>query len=304
MKKLGGTLTLAPDLTIHRVGYGAMQLPGPHVWGPPRDRDEALAVLRAAVEAGVDHIDTADFYGRHVSNDLIREALHPYGEGLHIVTKVGAERDDEGGWVFERTPEDLKAQVESNLSHLGLEALDVVNLRMGTPEGVHEESIADRVGALVELQQQGKIRHIGLSMVTDAQLDEALAITPIATVQQFYNLVVREDEAMLRRTAELGIAYVPFFPLGGFTPLQSGVLASVAARLGATPQQVALAWLLQRSSNIALIPGTSSRAHLAENLAAADLELDADAVAELDGIESVSLSDAAEAAQSARDSAA
>lgn len=286
----GGTLTLAPDLTITRMGYGAMQLPGPGVWGPPRDHDEAVAVLRAVVEAGINHIDTADFYGFHVSNDLIREALHPYPEGLHIVTKVGATRSEDGAWVHLRTPEAVVEQVHDNLEHLGLETIDVVNLRMGSAEGVSEESIADRVGALVELQQQGKIKHIGLSMVTDAQLTEALAITPIVTVQQYYNLVRRDDEALLRRTAELGISYVPFFPLGGFTPLQSGVLVSVAERLGASPQQVALAWLLQRSPNVALIPGTSSRAHLAENIAAASLVLSADAVAELDAIESVAAS--------------
>lgn len=287
MPHLGGTSTIAPGLTITRIGYGAMQLPGTGVWGPPRDHDEAVAVLRAVVDAGINHIDTADFYGFHVSNDLIREALAPYPEGLHIVTKVGASRTDDGGWVHDRTPESIVAQVESNLTHLGLDALDVVNLRMGTPDSAVEESIADRIGALVELQQQGEIKHIGLSHVTDAQLTEALGITPIVTVQQFYNLVGRGDEPLLRRTAELGIAYVPFFPLGGFNPMQSGVLASVAARLDASPQQVALAWLLQRSPNIALIPGTSSRAHLAENIAAAELELPTDALAELDAIDAV-----------------
>ncbi|MFC4244063.1 oxidoreductase [Gryllotalpicola reticulitermitis] len=283
----GGTLTLAPDLTITRMGYGAMQLPGKGVWGPPRDHDEAITVLRAAVEAGINHIDTADFYGFHVSNDLIREALSPYPDGLQLVTKVGATRTEDGGWVHDRTPEALVAQVDDNLTHLGVETLDVVNLRMGTADSTAEESIADRIGALLELQQQGKIKHLGLSQVTDAQLTEALGITPIVTVQQFYNLVGRGDEAMLRRTAELGIAYVPYFPLGGFTPLQSGVLAEVAGRLDATPQQVALAWLLQRSPNVALIPGTSSRAHLAENIAAAELELPAAELAELDAIDAV-----------------
>ncbi|GAA4169938.1 oxidoreductase [Gryllotalpicola koreensis] len=280
----GGTLTLAPGLTITRMGYGAMQLPGAGVWGPPRDHAEAIAVLRAVVEAGITHIDTADFYGFHVSNDLIREALHPYPDELHLVTKVGASRDADGGWVMDRSPEALAAQVHDNLTHLGLETIDVVNLRMGSPEATVEESIADQLGALVELQRQGKIRHIGLSQVTDAQLTEALGITPIVGVQSLYNLAHREDEGMLRRTAELGIAYVPYFPLGGFTPLQSGALAAVAERLEASPQQVALAWLLQRSANIALIPGTSSRAHLAENIAAAALELPAEAVAELDAI--------------------
>ena len=285
MNELGGTLDLAPDLTITRMGYGAMQLPGPGVWGPPRNHDEAIAVLRAVVDAGITHIDTADFYGFHVANDLIREALHPYPEGLHIVTKVGAARTADGEWVMERTPEMLVAQVESNLMHLGLETIDVVNLRMGAPEAPVDEPISDLVGALVELRDAGKIRHIGLSTVTDAQFSEALAITPIVTLQQLYNLVHREDEALLRRAAELGISYVPYFPLGGFTPLQSEVLATVAARLESTPQQVALAWLLQRSPNIALIPGTSSRAHLAENIAAASLELPGDALAELDAIE-------------------
>jgi aryl-alcohol dehydrogenase-like predicted oxidoreductase len=283
----GGTLTLAADLTITRMGYGAMQLPGPGVWGPPRDHDEAIAVLRAAVDAGITHIDTADFYGFHVSNDLIREALHPYPEGLHLVTKVGASRDADGGWLMDRSPEALVAQVHDNLTHLGLETLDVVNLRMGSPEAAVEGSIAEQLGALVELQQQGKIKHLGLSQITDAQLTEALSITPIVGVQSLYNLVRRDDEPILRRTAELGIAYVPYFPLGGFTPLQSGVLESVAARVEASPQQVALAWLLQRSPNIALIPGTSSRAHLAENIAAASLELPTDALAELDAIESL-----------------
>ncbi|GAA4162841.1 oxidoreductase [Gryllotalpicola daejeonensis] len=281
----GGTLSLAPDLTITRMGYGTMQLPGPGVWGPPRDHDEAIAVLRAAVEAGITHLDTAAFYGYNVSNDLIREALHPYPAELHIVTKVGASRGPDGAWNMDRTPASLVAQVHDNLEHLGLETLDVVNLRMGSPEATVEEPIADLVGTLVELQQQGKIRHLGLSQVTDAQLSEALAITPVVGVQSLYNLVRRNDEGMLRRTAELGIAYVPYFPLGGFTPLQSGVLASVAERLEASPQQVALAWLLQRSPNIALIPGTSSRAHLAENIAAAALELPAEVVAELDAIE-------------------
>jgi len=284
----GGILTLAPDLTITRMGYGTMQLPGPGVWGPPRDHDEAIAVLRAAVDAGITHLDTADFYGLHVSNDLIREALAPYPDELRIVTKVGATRSGDGGtWNMDRTPEALVAQVHDNLTHLGVETLDVVNLRMGSPEAAVDEPLSDRIGALVELQQQGKIRHIGLSQVTDAQLTEALSITPIVTVQSLYNLVRRNDEPMLRRTAALGIAYVPYFPLGGFTPLQSGVLAAVAARLEVTPQQVALAWLLQRSPNIALIPGTSNRAHLAENIAAAELELPADAVSELDAIETL-----------------
>ncbi|WP_022882435.1 oxidoreductase [Gryllotalpicola ginsengisoli] len=284
MPLAGGTLTLAPDLEIRRMGYGAMQLPGPGVWGPPRDHDEAVAVLRAAVDAGVTHIDTADFYGRGVSNALIREALHPYPEGLHIVTKIGATRTDDGGWVHDQSHDSLFAQVHANLEHLGLEQLEVVNLRMGLPERAVPGSVAREVETMAELQQQGLIKHIGLSTVTLEQLEEALSIVPIVTVQQYYNVVHREDEPVLRRTAELGIAYVPFFPLGGFTRLQSSELASVAARLDASPQQVALAWLLQRSPNVALIPGTSSRAHLAENLEAASLELPADALAELDAL--------------------
>lgn len=282
---LGGTLKIADDFVIHRMGYGAMQLAGPHVFGPPKDRDEAIAVLREAVESGVDHIDTADFYGPHIVNELIKEALYPYPENLHIVTKVGARRGDDGSWIFRREPEDLKLQVHENLQRLGLDALDVVNFRIGTAEGTgFEPQFAEKFGALAELQQQGLIRHLGLSSVTDEQLSEAQAIAPVVTVQNLYNVARREDDALVDRCAAEGIAYAAFFPLGGFTPLQSDTLGKVAARLGATPHQVALAWLLRRSPTMVLIPGTSSRGHLRENLAAADLALPADALAELNAI--------------------
>jgi len=282
---LGGILKVAGDFVIHRMGYGAMQLAGPHVFGPPRDRDEAIAVLREAVERGVDHIDTADFYGPFVVNELIKEALYPYPEHLRIVTKVGARRGEDGSWIFRREPEDLKAQVHENLKRLGLDALDAVNLRIGTREGTDfEPQFAEKFGALAELQQQGLIRHLGISSVSAEQLTKAQAIAPVVTVQNLYNLADRTDDALVDRCAAEGIAYAAFFPLGGFTPLQSDTLAKVAAGLGATPHQVALAWLLQRSPTMVLIPGTSSRAHLRENLAAADLVLPSDALAELDTI--------------------
>ncbi|MBX7548154.1 oxidoreductase [Streptomyces sp. NPDC004232] len=282
--QLGGTITPAEGLTLTRVGYGAMQLAGPHVFGPPKDRARAVEVLRAAVEAGVTHIDTADFYGPVVVNEIIREALHPYPESLHLVTKVGARRGADGSWMVSRHPEDLKAQVHDNLRNLGVETLDVVNLRLGDMDTPNEDSVADQFGALAELRERGLIRHLGLSAVSTAQLDEARAIAPVVTVQNLYNLANRQDDTLLARTAALDIAFVPYFPLGGFTPLQSETLAKVAARLEASPQQVALAWLLRRSPNIALIPGTSSPEHLRENIAAASLELPADALAELDGI--------------------
>ncbi|MGW2424106.1 oxidoreductase [Streptomyces sp. NPDC001709] len=282
--QLGGTVTPADGLTLTRVGYGAMQLAGPHVFGPPKDRDRAVAVLRAVVEAGVTHIDTADFYGPVVVNELIREALHPYPEELHIVTKVGARRGADGSWVLSRHPEDLKAQVYDNLRNLCVESLDVVNLRLGGVDAPNEDSLAEQFGALAELRERGLIRHLGLSTVTAAQLDEALAIAPVVTVQNLYNLANRQDDALVERTAAENIAFVPYFPLGGFTPLQSETLAKVATRLEASPQQVALAWLLRRSPNIGLIPGTSSPEHLRENIAAASLVLPDDAVAELDGI--------------------
>ncbi|MGY4966103.1 oxidoreductase [Streptomyces sp. 900105245] len=282
--QLGGTVTPAGGPTLTRMGYGAMQLAGPHVFGPPKDRGRAVAVLRAAVEAGITHIDTADFYGPVVVNEIIREALHPYPDGLHLVTKVGARRGADGGWIVSRHPEDLKAQVYDNLRHLGVETLDVVNLRLGDVDTPNEDSVAEPFGALAELRERGLIRHLGLSAASVAQLAEARAIAPVVTVQNLYNLANRRDEALLRRTAAEDIVFVPYFPLGGFTPLQSETLAKVSTRLEASPQQVALAWLLRRSPNIALIPGTSSVAHLRENIAAAALVLPDDAVAELDGI--------------------
>ena len=283
--QLAGTLTLADGLTITRVGYGAMQLTGPNVFGPPKNRARAVAVLRAVVDAGITHIDTSDFYGPVVVNELIREALHPYPQGLHLVTKVGARRAADGSFMLSRHPEDLKAQVYDNLRNLRLEALDVVNLRLGAPDGrPNDDSPAEQFGALAELREQGLIRHLGLSTVSAAQLDEALAIAPVVTVQNLYNLANRQDDALVERTAAENIAFVPYFPLGGFSPLQSETLAKVAARLETSPQQVALAWLLRRSPNILLIPGTSSLAHLRENLAAASLQIPDDAMAALNGI--------------------
>ncbi|MBW8799033.1 MAG: oxidoreductase [Streptomyces sp.] len=283
--QLAGTLTLADDLTITRVGYGAMQLTGPNVFGPPKDRARAVAVLRAVVDAGITHIDTSDFYGPVVVNELIREALHPYPQGLHLVTKVGARRAADGSFMLSRHPEDLKAQVYDNLRNLRLEALDVVNLRLGAPDGrPNDDSLAEQFGALAELREQGLIRHLGLSTVSAAQLDEALAIAPVVTVQNLYNLANRQDDALVERTAAENIAFVPYFPLGGFSPLQSETLAKVAARLETSPQQAALAWLLRRSPNIALIPGTSSLEHLRDNIAAANLVLPDEAVTDLDGI--------------------
>ncbi|MFB7496601.1 oxidoreductase [Streptomyces sp. NPDC056161] len=278
------TLTLADDLTITRMGYGAMQLAGPGVFGPPKDHDQAVAVLREAVERGLTHIDTSDFYGPAVVNELIKEALHPYPAGLHIVTKVGARRDEKGGWIPSLEPADLKAQVHENLQHLGLDTLDVVNLRTAALDGGNGDSVAEQFGALAELREQGLIRHLGLSGVTEAQLTEAQGIAPVVTVQNLYNVAHRADDALVDRCAAENIAYAAFFPLGGFNPLQSRTLTDVADRLGASRQQVALAWLLHRSPSIVLIPGTSSVAHLRENIAAAELTLPADAVAELDAI--------------------
>jgi aryl-alcohol dehydrogenase-like predicted oxidoreductase len=283
--QLGGTLNLADGLTITRVGYGAMQLTGPNVFGPPKDRARAVAVLRAVVDAGITHIDTSDFYGPVVVNELIREALHPYPQELHLVTKVGARRAADGSFMLSRHPEDLKAQVYDNLRNLRLEALDVVNLRLGAPDGrPDDDSLAEQFGALAELREQGLIRHLGLSTVSAAQLDEALAIAPVVCVQNLYNLANRQDDNLVERTAAENIAFVPYFPLGGFSPLQSETLAKVAARLETSPQQLALAWLLRRSPNIALIPGTSSPEHLRENIAAANLVLPDEAVTDLDGI--------------------
>jgi pyridoxine 4-dehydrogenase len=276
---------LLGDRRVNRMGYGAMQLAGPGVFGPPRDRDAAIAVLRAAIEAGVNHIDTSDYYGPYVTNELIREALHPYPDELTIVTKVGAVRGADASWNGAQSAEQLTAAVHDNLRNLGLEVIDVVNFRvMGDGHGTSEGSIAPQFTALAELQHQGLIRHLGISNATAAQIAEARGIAPVVCVQNLYNLAHRHDDALIDDLAAAGIAWVPFFPLGGFTPLQSDALSEVAARLGATPMQVALAWLLQRSPNILLIPGTSSLAHLRENLAAAALTLSDDVVAELDAI--------------------
>jgi pyridoxine 4-dehydrogenase len=279
----GGTYRVG-DLELTRVGYGAMQLAGPGVFGPPKDRDAAVAVLREAVDLGIRHIDTADFYGPHVTNEIIREALAPYPDDLHIVTKVGARRDEQGGWPPARTPAELREQVHDNLRRLGLDVLDVVNLRVGGLEEPEPGSIAEQFEALAELRQQGLIRHLGLSTVTAEQLAEAQAIAPVVCVQNMYNIARRGDDDLVDRTARQGVAFVPYFPLGGFSPLQSSTLHTVAARLGATPMAVALAWLLRRSPNVLLIPGTSSVAHLRENVAGAALELPDDATAELDAI--------------------
>ncbi|WP_437307047.1 aldo/keto reductase family oxidoreductase [Sorangium sp. So ce388] len=268
---------------VKRLGYGAMQLAGPGVFGPPKDRDGALAVLREAVAAGVDHIDTSDFYGPHVTNQLIREALAPYPDDLVIVTKIGARRDEAGAWLPASSPEALTEAVHDNLRNLGLEALEVVNLRvMFSVHGPVEGSIEAPLGALAELQRQGLVRHIGLSNVTPAQIAEGRRICDIVCVQNQYNLAHRADDALIDDLAREGVAYVPFFPLGGFSPLQSSILSDVARGLGATPMQVALAWLLRRAPNILLIPGTSSVAHLRENLAAAELALPDEAMAALD----------------------
>ncbi|GGS98356.1 oxidoreductase [Planobispora rosea] len=279
----GGTWTL-DDLTVTRFGYGAMQLAGPWVMGPPADREGALAVLREAVDLGITHIDTSDAYGPRVTNELIRQALHPYPESLHIVTKVGATRDERGGWPPARRPEDLRRQVHDNLRSLRLDVLDVVNLRLGNAEGPQPGSLAEAFETLVELRQQGLIRRLGVSNATEEQVTEAQSIAPLVCVQNMYNLAHRHDDMLVDRLAVDGVAYVPFFPLGGFTPLQSSALSAVAARLEATPMSVALAWLLQRSPNILLIPGTSSRAHLRENIAGAGLCLSPEDVAELDRI--------------------
>jgi aryl-alcohol dehydrogenase-like predicted oxidoreductase len=279
-----GTFTLG-DRPVKRIGYGAMQLAGPGVFGPPKDRAGALAVLREAVAQGVDHIDTSDFYGPHITNQIIREALHPYRDDLVIVTKISARRDDKGGWIPAMSPAELTQAVHDNLRNLGLDVLEVVNLRsMLDVHGPKEGSLEAPLTALAELQQRGLVRHIGLSNVTRRQVADGRRICPIACVQNLYNLANRGDDALVAELAKEGTAYVPFFPLGGFTPLQSTTLSDVARRLGATPMQVALAWLLQRSPNLLLIPGTSSVAHLRENLAAVDLVLAPEVVAELDGI--------------------
>ena len=270
---------------VRRMGYGAMQLAGPGVFGPPKDRDAAIAVLREAVASGVNHIDTSDFYGPHITNQLIREALHPYADDLVIVTKLGAVRDSDGGWLPAQEPEDLERGIHDNLRNLGLDALEVVNMRMmGDVHAPSEGSVEKLITALAELQQRGLIRHIGLSNATPAQIAEAQRIVKIVCVQNHYNLVHRADDALIDELAAKGVAYVPFFPLGGFTPIQSSALTDIAATIGATPMQVALAWLLQRAPNILLIPGTSSVGHLRENLHAAQIELNDEILAKLDAI--------------------
>jgi aryl-alcohol dehydrogenase-like predicted oxidoreductase len=284
--KLGGRFTFpGTALTVNRMGYGAMQLSGPGIYGPPKDPDIAIAILREAVEAGVDHIDTSDFYGPHVTNQIIKQALHPYPPGLVIVTKLGARRPADRSWQRAISAPELTEGVHDNLRNLGVDALDIVNYRfMGSGLGLGEGSIAEPVTVLADLKRKGLIRHIGLSNVTAAQLVEAQAITDVVCVQNNYNLAFRDDDPFIDDLARQGIPYVPFFPLGGFSPLQSSTLSAVAGRLGSTPMQVALAWLLHRSPNILLIPGTSSLEHLRENLAASELTLTPETLAELDGI--------------------
>ncbi|HMF46888.1 MAG TPA: aldo/keto reductase family oxidoreductase [Candidatus Udaeobacter sp.] len=291
---LGGVFALpGTSLTVHRMGYGAMQLAGPGVFGPPKDRDTALAVLREAIASGVNHIDTSDFYGPHVTNQLIRDALHPYPDDLVIVTKVGARRGTDKSWIPALSRQELIHGVHDNLKNLRVEALDVVNLRVGGLTEPSEGSIAQPLTVLSELKQQGLIRHIGLSNVSPTQLAEAQAITEIVCIQNFYNVANRKDDDFIDDLARQGIAYVPFFPLGGFTPLQSSVVDALAATLQATPMQVALAWLRHRAPNILLIPGTSSVAHLRENLAAAKLNLSDDALEQLDRVAKTKASNAA-----------
>jgi pyridoxine 4-dehydrogenase len=280
----GGTFKLADDLILTRMGYGAMQLAGPHVFGPPKDRDGAITVLREVVKLGINHIDTSDFYGPHITNQLIKEALHPYPEQLRIVTKVGARRDAEGNWPRALAPHELREAVDDNLTNLGLEVLDVVNLRVGGLDSPTSGSIAEPFRVIAEMQREGLIKHLGVSNVTAEQIAEAQSIAPVVCVQNFYNIANRRDDALIDSLADHGIAYVPFFPLGGFTPLQSETLSNVAARLNGTPMSVALAWLLQRSPNILLIPGTSSVEHLRENVAAAGLQLPDEAIKELNAI--------------------
>jgi pyridoxine 4-dehydrogenase len=282
---LGGQFTFpGTSLTVHRLGYGAMQLAGPHVFGPPADREAAVAVLREAIAAGINHIDTSDYYGPHVTNQIIKEALHPYPASLCLVTKLGATRDAQGGWPKALSPSQLRQGVLDNLENLGLESLDVVNLRVGGFDKPEAGSLAEPFTALAEMQREGLIKHLGVSTVTADQVREAQSIAPVVCVQNLYNLANRADDELIDWLAAQGIAYVPYFPLGGFSPLQSSTLSDVAARLEATPMQVALAWLLHRSPNILLIPGTSSVGHLRENLAAGQLNLTPQILAELDQI--------------------
>ena len=288
---LGGTFTFpGTSMNVHRMGYGAMQLAGPQVFGPPADVDRAVAVLREAVDSGIDHIDTSDFYGPHVTNQIIKQALHPYPDGLVIVTKVGARRAADKSWPHALSRQELIDAVHDNLRNLSLDKLDVVNLRVGGVMGPAEGSLEEPMTVLAELQREGLIRHIGLSNVTPKQLAQSQRIAPIVCVQNLYNVAHRTDDGFIDDLAKQGISYVPFFPLGGFTPLQSSVLNATAAALQATPMQVALAWLLHRSANILLIPGTSSPEHLRENLAAASLQLSPQAMADLDSIATVSKS--------------
>jgi aryl-alcohol dehydrogenase-like predicted oxidoreductase len=282
---LAGSFSLpGTSMTLNRMGYGAMQLAGPEVWGPPRDANAAIAVLREAVESGVNHIDTSDFYGPHVTNQIIQQALHPYPDGLVIVTKLGARRGTDKSWIHALSRQELIEGAHDNLRNLGLETLDVVNLRVGGVMEPSEGSIEEPLTVLAELKRKGLIRHIGLSNVTPKQLSEAQTITEIVCVQNFYNVAQRRDDALIGDLAAQGIGYVPFFPLGGFTPLQSSTLDAAAASLQATPMQVALAWLLQRSPNILLIPGTSSLGHLRENLKAATLQIPAQVLADMESI--------------------
>ncbi len=276
----GGTYHLADDLTLTRMGYGAMQLAGPGVFGPPRNRDEAIAVLRTVVELGITHIDTSDYYGPFVTNELIHDALFPYPQALRIVTKVGGRRDERGAWLSAMSPDELRSAVHDNLRHLGLDSLDVVNLRLGETHG----SLAETFGTLAQLQREGLIRHLGLSNASLPQVTEAQSIAPVVCVQNYYNVAHRRDDDLIDSLHAQGIAYVPFFPLGGFSLLQSEELQRVADRLGATPLSVALSWLLQRSPNVLLIPGTSSLAHLRENVEGAGFELSPDDLIELDRI--------------------
>ena len=278
-----GTFTIG-DRTVVRMGYGAMQLAGPGVFGPPKDRDACVAVLRAALDAGINHIDTSDFYGPEITNQIIKEALYPYPDDLVIVTKVGAERDAEGGWPHARRPDQLRKQVEGNLRNLGLDVLEGVNMRLGGFDAPEPGSVAEQVGALEEMRQEGLIKHIGLSTVSSEQVAEAQTITPVVCVQNMYNIAHRVDDALIDELAAQGIAYVPYFPLGGFSPLQHATLDAIAERLHTSSMTVALAWLLQRSPNILLIPGTSSVAHLHANIAAVDLEIPAEELAELNAI--------------------
>ncbi len=281
---LGGSYKLADDLTLSRMGYGAMQLAGPHVFGPPADRDGAVAVLREAVALGITHIDTSDFYGPHVTNQIIKEALYPYPEALRIVTKVGARRDAQGGWPSALAPDELRQAVHDNLENLGLAALDVVNLRVGGVGSPTPGSLTEPFAVLADMQRDGLIKHLGVSNVTPEQMAEAQAVAPVVCVQNHYNVAHRTDDAFIDALAAQSIAYVPYFPLGGFSPLQSDALSEVAAALQATPMAVAIAWLLQRSPNILLIPGTSSVAHLRENAAAVYLTLPAEEVEKLNAI--------------------